>query len=311
MIVHPAVNGSRPIRRSAAEMEVIRCAIEDFLAVMNPATDRQTFYHIASKLQLIAKEENQYKHTIVRLLSEMRRSGRIPFSWIADSTRWMRKPTTYSSLADMLERGAEFYRRALWDSMPVYIEIWLEKEALAGVIVDVTHEFDVPLMVTRGYASLSYLHSAAETIQARGKPTYLYYFGDSDPSGKDISRVVEQGIREFAPDCEIHFERVAVTDEQIVKWNLPTRPPKPKDSRINNYTGPSVELDAIEPDDLRALVRDCILRHIDLDEMHRLEEIEAASRESLKNMATLVTRSGADGAVWTFNQNQRPERKPK
>jgi hypothetical protein len=215
----------------------------------------------------------------------------------------MRKPTTYSSLADMLERSAEFYRRALWDSMPVYLEIWLEKDSLAGVIYEVTREYDVPLMVTRGYPSLSFLHSAAQTIQATGKPTYLYYFGDADPSGKDISRAVEQGLRELAPDSEIHFVRVAVTDEQIAVWGLPTRPTKLKDSRAKKYGGPSVELDAIEPDMLRQLVRDSIIQHIDFDELRRLEALEAAGRESLKNLAELIGQN-EDGCVWTFHKSE-------
>ena len=79
----------------------------------------------------------------------------------------MRRPITYSSVEDALKRTAETYRRALWDDAPVCVEIWLEKEALAGVLVDVTDEWDVPLMVTRGYPSMSFLYSAAEAIKER------------------------------------------------------------------------------------------------------------------------------------------------
>jgi hypothetical protein len=104
---------------------------------------RQTFYQLVSR-GIIEKTEAEYKHTVVRLLGEMRRARRIPFDWIADNTRWMRKPRTYSSLADMLERESEFYRRALWDSSEDYVEIWLDKDALAGVLYQVTEEFDVP-----------------------------------------------------------------------------------------------------------------------------------------------------------------------
>jgi hypothetical protein len=149
-------------------MQVIRQAIGDVLEEIQPATVRQTFYQLVSR-GVIEKTEQAYKSTVVRLLGEMRRANKIPFDWIADNTRWMRKPTTYSSLNDMLKRSAEFYRRALWDRSKVYVEIWLEKDALAGVLYDVTAEWDVPLMVTRGYASISYLHGAAEAIQARRK----------------------------------------------------------------------------------------------------------------------------------------------
>src|SRR5262249_28588791 len=153
----------------------------------------------------------------------------------------------------MLRLTAQTYRRAVWDTQASYVEIWLEKDALAGVLYDVTEEWDVPLMVTRGYASLSFLHSAAETISSHSKPTYLYYFGDHDPSGLDITRAVEQGIRQFAPNADITFERVAVNPDQIEGMGLPTRPTKASDSRSKGFEGESVEVDAISPDDLRRL----------------------------------------------------------
>jgi len=111
----------------------------------------------------------------------------------------------------MLSLTAETYRRAIWDNQSAYVEIWLEKDALAGVVYMETEPWDVPLMVTRGDPSVSYLYEAAEAIAERGKPAYLYYFGDLDPSGVDITRTVERGIKEFARDAEILFERLAVT----------------------------------------------------------------------------------------------------
>jgi hypothetical protein len=139
-------------------------------------------------------------------------------------------------------------------------------------------------MVTRGYASLSYLHGAAETIKARGKPACLYYFGDYDPSGVDITRAVEQGIREFAPDADIEFQRIAVTEDQIITMNLPTRPTKASDSRSKNFAGESVEVDAIPPDTLRNLVRIAIEQHIDRDEYERLQVIEQQERLTLASV---------------------------
>src|SRR5262249_50961498 len=80
------------------------------------------------------------------------------------------------------------YRRDLWAAMPVYVEVWCEKDALAGVLMEETETYDVPLMVARGYASLSFLHSAAMAISAKDKPAYIYHFGDYDPSGVDAAR---------------------------------------------------------------------------------------------------------------------------
>jgi hypothetical protein len=184
-------------RRSKAEMAAIRSALHETVAAGHPMTVRQVFYALTTK-GVIAKTEAAYG-TVKRLSGEMRRSGEIPYHWLADATRWMRKPTTYSSAEAALRGTAETYRRALWDDAPVCVEVWLEKEALAGVLVDVTDEWDVPLMVARGYPSLSFLHSAAEAIKERAdndQRTQLYYFGDNDPSGRDIDRSIVHGIGE-------------------------------------------------------------------------------------------------------------------
>jgi hypothetical protein len=141
-------------------------------------------------------------------------------------------------------------------------------------------------MVTRGFASLSFLYEAAEAIRDRDKPAFLYYFGDHDPSGLDIPRTVEARLREFAPDAEIHFERVAVNPDQIRRWGLPTRPTKESDSRSKNFEGESVEVDAIEPAMLRRLCDECIVRHIDEDLYDRLREVEAAERATLRRIAS-------------------------
>jgi len=180
-----------------------------------------------------------------------------------------------------LHDTARHYRRALWHEQADYVEVWLEKDALAGVLYDVTGEWDVPLMVVRGYSSLSFLHSAGEAIAAYGKRTFIYYFGDYDPSGVDIARKVEAGLREFAPTVEIHFERVAVTPAQITLWNLPTRPTKKTDSRSKHFQGESVEVDAIPPQDLRDLAETCIVQHLDMHVMERVANEERLQRFSL------------------------------
>lgn len=281
----PAPLNGRPItrRRSRSQMESIRCAIETVLGELNPMTVRQLFYQLVSR-GVIPKTELAYKGTVVRLLTEMRLSGRIPFGWIADNTRWMRKPRSYSSLAEMLQRSTEFYRRALWDEQDAYVEVWLEKDALAGVLYDVTALWDVPLMVTRGYPSLSYLHEAAESIQHQGKPCFLYYLGDHDPSGLDIPRTVEQRIREFAPGADITFERIAVNEKQIAEFRLPTRPTKKTDSRAKSFEGESVEVDALPPHVLRGIVREHIEQHVDQGRLSRLQAVEDAERQTLADM---------------------------
>jgi hypothetical protein len=171
-------------------------------------------------------------------------------------------------------------------AMPVYVEVWCEKDALAGVLLEETKVYDVPLMVARGYSSLSFLHSAAMAIKDREKPAYIYHFGDLDPSGVDAARDIDVKLRRYAPNAEIHFERPAVTREQVEQWNLPTRPTKSTDTRAKKFgSATSVELDAIPADKLRQLVRECIERHIDQHQLKILKVAEESERELLKKWA--------------------------
>ena len=164
--------GSRPIkrvRRSKSAMGDVRDAIYEVLSEENPMTVRQVFYQLVS-LGAVDKTEAEYKQTVVRLLTEMRRDREIPFEWIADNTRWMRKPRTHDSLRSMLDFTKDTYRRALWNDQAEYVEVWLEKDALAGVLYQETQTWDVPLMVTRGYPSLSICMSRADH-RGKGKPS--------------------------------------------------------------------------------------------------------------------------------------------
>jgi hypothetical protein len=271
-------------RRTKSAMAGIRAAIMDILSEDRPQTVRQVYYALTVR-GAIEKNETEYQRTVVRLLGKMREGGQIPFEWIADNTRWMRKPSTFTGIESCLNSTAQFYRRDLWAAMPVYVEIWCEKDALAGVVMEETKIYDVPLMVAKGYSSISFLHSAAMTIQAKGKPAHIYHFGDLDPSGVDAARDIEAKLRRYGPGAEIHFERPAVTRAQVEEWNLPTRPTKQKDTRAKKFTGTSVELDAIPARKLRELVRECIERHVDQEQLKILKVAEESERELLKKWA--------------------------
>jgi hypothetical protein len=288
-------------------VEAIREAIVAVLAPAYPMSVRQLFYALVVA-GVIAKTEAEYKNTVCRLTAEMRRDGTIPYTWLADATRWMRKPTTYSNVESALRRTAQTYRRALWDDAPIVPEVWVEKEALAGVLVEVTDEWDVPLMVTRGYPSMSFLYDAAEAIIGRAdRRTVIYYFGDHDPSGRDIDRWVVQGIGEaldsldggswdgdpaFTFECFADFERVAFTPSQVTSWNLPTRPTKKSDSRSKSFKGDSVELDAIPPHELKGLAQQVIEQHVDQHQLQVLRTYEADERRVLERMAATVNGDG-------------------
>jgi hypothetical protein len=247
---------------------------------MQPMSVRQVFYQ-ASVRFIVDKLESGYEKVAVDLV-KMRRAGVLPYDWLTDITRWMRKPNTYNSVQEALEETARLYRKNLWRDADAYVEVWLEKDALGGVVEPLPARYDVPLMIARGYASLSFLHSAAEYISTLDRPAYIYHFGDYDPSGVNAAEKIEQTLREMAPDAEIVFERVAVTLKQIRDWNLPTRPTKKSDPRSKNFGRISVELDAIEPSRLRRLVQNVIERHLPRRQLAVLEAAEESERVLLR-----------------------------
>jgi len=287
--MNPAYEAS-PIKRQRAtrdEMTERWNALLHIMRPMQPMTVRQVFYQ-ATIHGIVEKTEAGYGK-VQRALVDMRRNRLIPFDWIADNTRWQRKPETFRNPEEALRATARFYRKALWADAEVYVEVWLEKDALASVIYDVTDEFDVPLMVARGYSSITFLHSAAKAIEYRNLPAFIYHLGDHDPSGVDAARKVEESLREFAPDADITFKRLAVWPSQIEEWDLPTRPTKASDSRSKGFGDVSVELDAIDPRSLRQLVRSAIERHLPEHEFDVLKAAEESERELLRAWAgTLI-----------------------
>src|SRR5262249_14433939 len=85
-----------------------------------------------------------------------------------------------------------------WQDIPEYVQVWVEKNALIGVLEPVTDEYDVALMSAVGYSSISFLHKTARQLNDLPFPIYIYQFGDLDPSGAQAAEVIERDLRQFA-----------------------------------------------------------------------------------------------------------------
>src|SRR5690606_34393023 len=135
----------------------------------------------------------------------------------------------------------------------------------------------------RGYSSLTFLASAAEAISEQNRPCYIYHLGDLDPSGVNAAEKIEETLRELAPDAEIHFQRIGVTERQAEEPNLPSRPTKTSDSRAKQLNrAESVELDSISPDLLRHLVEETILGHVNQHELDMIRIAEDSERSYMR-----------------------------
>src|SRR5439155_16624634 len=100
---------------------------------------------------------------------------------------------------------ARSYRRDPWQDQPAHVEVWCEKDALVGVLYEETRRWHVPLMVSRGFSSVTFLYEAAQQLRGLDRPAFLYYLGDHDPSGVAVDCAIECRLRQFAPEADIHF----------------------------------------------------------------------------------------------------------
>jgi hypothetical protein len=283
--------GTSPIkrtRRTRAEIEALDTALIEIVEDFRPATVRQVFYQAVNR-SLVPKSETKGYRVVQRRLVALRESGEVPYGSIVDGTRYVTGHKRYRDLAQFTDYAAGLYRKDYWDTADVNVEVWLEKEALKGVLIPtVVNECGLGLHVTRGFASITYLQEAAEDIEVDGRPTYVYVLTDFDPSGVSIAEKVESELIARAPYSEIHVKRLAVAREQIEQWSLPTRPTKSSDARARKFQRihgtESVELDAIPPNRLRSLVREAIDAHMEPWRLQQFQMVEQEERQTLRQM---------------------------
>ena len=274
-------------------MEALREALFEIVAENQPVTVRGAFY-LATSRGVIPKTENEGYRPVQRELLKMRREGVIPWGWITDGSRTRFGHRRYGGLDSYARQVAANYRRDYWHDSDEYVEIWLEKEALRGVISPVVIEtFGLDLYVTKGQPSVSYLYDAAEDIISDGRPTYLYVLADWDPGGLRIFDRIKQELIGFVGDAaDIHVRRLALTPYQVDLYDLPTRPGKEKDPNAadfaRRYGDRCVELDAMPPNTLRGLVRECLEAHMDPEYLRRLKLAEQEERRGLRGLQDLL-----------------------
>ena len=271
-------------RRTNAELAELDAAIYEIAAEECPVTVRGLFYRVMSR-GLVPKSEKGYK-VVQRQALKLRRAGELPYNWITDGSRMRWQPDTWSSAERALEVTAALYRRSLWIDQPVHVEVWSEKDAIRGVVYPITAQYDVPLMIAKGFTSETFLYETASEIARDGKHAVVYNLGDHDPAGVCAWNDIQKKLRQFVPDhINLTFERIAVTPEQIDALDLPTRPTKQTDTRAARFVGDSVEVDAIPSSKLREIVEAAIRQWIDPEQLHLTEVAERSEKAILRRIA--------------------------
>ena len=261
-------------RRTNAQLAELEDLMVAEVEEEHPMTVRHLYYRLCH-LTLVGKTEAGYR-CIQRLALNLRKEGRIPYEWISDGTRYRIVPSTYDSIEEALKETADFYRRDLLRGLDDYLEIWCESDSIAGVLEPITDRYAVSLMSSRGFSSHTFLYRAAMEMQAIGKPTFVYYIGDYDPSGQLIAENIIRRLREFAPDIDIEFERLLITRNQIERFDLPAKPIKHSTHSARFDDHRAVEAEAMAASRTRAILESAINRHID---KHALEVIQVAEQD--------------------------------
>jgi len=231
-------------------------------------TLRQLYYQFVSR-DLISNTVQSYK-SIGDVVNDGRLAGLIDWDAIEDRTRNLRSSPHWSSPRSIVRACADQFAVDLWDGQESYVECWIEKDALVGVIEGICAELDVPYFACRGYTSQSEMWGAAQRLMERekaGKKTFIIHLGDHDPSGIDMTRDIQDRLELFGSTAVIH--RIALNFDQVENYSPPPNPAKTTDSRYESYRAlhgeESWELDALEPRTIVDLIRDEIEVHIDQD----------------------------------------------
>ncbi len=247
---------------SGSTLAVIKQAneiIKKFVAEGYKLTLRQLYYQFVSR-DLIPNKTQEYKR-LGSIINDGRLAGLIDWDVIEDRTRNLKSLSHWASAKDIARQALRQFRIDKWFNQSTRVEVWIEKEALAGVFEKICNVLDIPFLCCRGYLSQSEMYSAANRIKefkSRGQNVAILHFGDHDPSGIDMTRDMRERLLNFGCPIEMEFERLALNIEQVCEYDPPPNPAKETDSRFESYIrkfgSESWELDALEPSILAELV---------------------------------------------------------
>lgn len=246
--------------------------IEEYQGQGLRMTARQLYYQFVSR-DIIPNQPTEYKK-LTALLTDARYAGMVDWDAIEDRGREPSTPAEWDGLPSLVEAALRAYRLPRWADQTVYAELWVEKQALAGVLAPLAREWHVTLMVNKGYSSASAMKESAERIKRATisdqeeldglvneivelkedgadddderisdrhasirklvKPSYVFYLGDHDPSGEDMVRDISTRLDEFG--CWfLKVQKVALTMAQVKQYNPPPNPAKITDPRAGAY----------------------------------------------------------------------------
>jgi hypothetical protein len=255
------------------------------------------------------------------IINDARLAGELDWKYIVDRTRNLESPNIWENPEAIMEAVAEQFKIDKWSDQDVRIEVWVEKDALIGILETACEPLDVPYFSCRGYTSQSEIWSAAQRlgkyIEENNQQVVILHLGDHDPSGIDMSRDIEARLSMFIaqdlgyldpgypPDNyiggveELTIDRIALNMDQIRRYNPPPNPAKLSDARgakyVERYGSSSWELDALNPRTLAAVIQQAVKSYRDeerwkkaVDQEHSDGVVLRAASEHWDDIKTYV-----------------------
>ncbi|WP_028605322.1 hypothetical protein [Ottowia thiooxydans] len=282
------------IKRERRTRDRVEQLDSQIIAVLNedhPQSVRHVFYRMTDPRlpEPVEKSDRGYRHVQERCV-KLRRDGQIPYNWIADMSRRGYFVNTYSGAGDFIRSMAGHYRADLWRDSDYRCEVWAESRSIASVLLGDCKDLAVDLYPCGGFSSLSFVHEAAQ-VHNHGddaRPLVVFYIGDYDPAGVLIDVTLERELRmHLRSDIELNFRRIAINEEQVEEYDLPTKPRKESDKRAQHikYT---VEAEAMPARSLRSLLRLEVELLLPENALEVAKVAEQSERAHLARMARLL-----------------------
>jgi hypothetical protein len=271
---------------------------------LDPITIRQLFYQLVTR-QLLDNSDGRYKK-VSRDCTEARETGEIDPAKIEDRGRAssdgdypvdINGTQFIQNQLNFLANKYSIYQYPKWTGQPNYVEVWVEKQALQRIFDDVAGRYGVVSSAGKGFTSFTHAHNTAQRFAKQldaGKTCKLLYFGDFDPSGEAMVSDLIARIEKYGAEG-VTIEKIALTKQQVLDWNLPYDFAKVKDSRAAKFIAANgnmcVELDAIPPNKLRSLIETAIKTNVNYEIFDENVRKHEAERAVIKEWCASVTKT--------------------
>ncbi len=283
-------------RFNSSSLDIITEAnqiIREYAAQGFDLTLRQLYYQFVAR-DLLANNQRNYKR-LGSIINDARLAGLVSWDAIVDRTRNIRKNSHWTHPRQVLQAARNSFYMDKWQGQDRRVEVWIEKDALIGVIASVCQELDVTHYACKGYNSQSKQWEAAQRLrryEAEGIAPVVLHLGDHDPSGVDMTRDIQDRLLMFGcHDTEVI--RIALNMDQVEEFNPPPNPTKMKDTRSNSYIDEygleCWELDALDPTYMAGLIRDKIKSYRD---PIKYAAVLAAEKGHLETIDRLIEQAG-------------------